>query len=287
MAEYPTFQLLRQVAECASGLRNDQNLCFVLKGDGTFTTETLQPGQPLPPPTPDAVYIPVTAVNDPPSRIGSATITGKGGAAVPVDLLSVTVPPIGAYPGGTFAADAAFWSVSAVEKFLLPYYASVYGDQAPEIVKDVLSVLMDSEVVTDPAVQPFALIHLPSSEYAEVLTNGGIDFPKGADGADKTRARREYFDDMFILYGQGATPLTRQWRQQIASPSGRGASADGTGAVLGDTTASTVDRGSVSAVDASPDDSGAEPPHADGAHSGGEMPRRNGSRSKYSRMAGR
>jgi hypothetical protein len=71
-----------------------------------------------------------------------------------------------------------FWSASAVEKFLVPYYASVYGDTAPDVVDRLVNIFVPKgspelgdngdvpveDVVADDT--NFAVIHLPSSEYA-------------------------------------------------------------------------------------------------------------------------
>ncbi|MBV9110946.1 MAG: hypothetical protein JO306_16175 [Gemmatimonadetes bacterium] len=85
-----------------------------------------------------------------------------------VDLLN-----LGETPDGTrVAADAVFWTESAVEKFVVPYYASVHGPGAAQAVANVLGALhgpppggnggMDQLRETS-----FALIHLPTSEYIE------------------------------------------------------------------------------------------------------------------------
>lgn len=159
-----TFVTLRQIAESASGMR-DQNLWFVVTGDpATYTFSTMPVHA-----ADDTEVIFVAAVKDPVSTVDCAQIGIAGGE--PVDLLGITVKPIGAHPGGTYAADAVFWSVSAVEKFLVPYYASVYGDQGPKMAQAVLNVLLPptgtaeggEAMVEDDT--PFALAHLPSSEY--------------------------------------------------------------------------------------------------------------------------
>jgi hypothetical protein len=70
------------------------------------------------------------------------------------------------------AADAVFWTAAAVEKFVVPYYASVYGDEAPGKLTRIISVLGS---VREPAAleaelggEPFALAHMPKSEYVQV-----------------------------------------------------------------------------------------------------------------------
>ena len=168
-----TFETLRLVAESASGMRN-QPTWFIIKetpeGAGyswqhTFVKECE-----------DTVVIYCAPVADFVSAVDHATI---GVGKETVNLMKITVEA--AFPheeAGTFEADAVFWSVSAVEKFLVPYYASVYGDKGPEMAKAVLDVLLRGreraldEVETE---EPFAVAHLPSSEYvgepeAETLT---------------------------------------------------------------------------------------------------------------------
>jgi hypothetical protein len=161
-----TFVTLREIAESASGMR-DQDLWFVVTGDPatyTWSTRCVHAND-------DTEVIHVAAVPDPVSTVNCAQIGVPGGE--PVDLLGITIKPIAPHPGGTYAADAVFWSVSAVEKFLVPYYASVYGDQGPDMANAVMDVLLrgvdsagDAGAVGEEGDdKPFAVAHLPSSEY--------------------------------------------------------------------------------------------------------------------------
>ncbi|HEU4561350.1 MAG TPA: hypothetical protein VFS20_26085 [Longimicrobium sp.] len=218
---YPNFETLRQVAECANGMRDQSDMCFVIRGN---TFEMVATPDPIPAPTEDEVYIPVRAVPDSPFYVRQATISGPG-TLVPVNLLDVSIPAIGAYPAlSGVKADAVFFNLSAVEKFLLPYYASVYGDQAPTIVAQVKEIL---EPVPS-GFQPYAVIHLPSSEYALVAADSVSTLPdsnpastKDVVGEITTASRRpgarEYFDDLFLLAGPHAVPLTRDWKTHLAS----------------------------------------------------------------------
>lgn len=157
-----TFETLRLIAESASGMRN-QNLWFVVTGDPatyTWSPTCVHAGA-------DTEVIHVAAVPDPAPTVDYAQIGVPGGE--PVDLLGITIDAIAPHPGGTYAADAVFWSVSAVEKFLVPYYASVYGDKGPQMAQAVLDVLLpesaeggEASLEDDTA---FAVAHLPSSEY--------------------------------------------------------------------------------------------------------------------------
>lgn len=74
-------------------------------------------------------------------------------------------------PKGLYG-DSVFWTQSAVEKFLVPYYASVAGDLAPQRVETVLRLLGNPREIGDlrdpdgPVV--YALVHLPQSEYTDL-----------------------------------------------------------------------------------------------------------------------
>lgn len=117
-----TFQTLRFIAESASGMR-DKDLYFVVSGDSAGYSWPTDPVEP----TEDTVVIHCAPVADPISTVNCAQIAAGG---THVDLLNVGVKAVWPHEDpGTFSADAVFWSVSAVEKFLVPYYASVYGDQ--------------------------------------------------------------------------------------------------------------------------------------------------------------
>jgi hypothetical protein len=242
------FELLRKVAETASGMRNEDHWFIV--GDDSFRWQTSDPGL-----VAGATVIPVKAVNDPLPKVKAASISDHAEGSK-IDLMSVTVPPGKGYPGGTYPADAVFWSVSAVEKFLLPYYASVYGDQAPEAVRCVLDILRPPAEVSVDGPAPYAIAHLPSSEYVG-LANPAETLPDG---------RKKYYDNVFLLRDGHAEPLS--WYYQHQDSPSAAATAD---------TAATPD-------------TGATPPAGETSvepQSGSESPRTNGSRSKYSRMAGR
>lgn len=161
-----TFETLRLIAESASGMR-DQDLWFVVTGSPatySWSTRCVHAGDDT-----EVIHVAATA-QDPVSTVDCARIGVPGRE---VDLLGITIEPIAPHPGGTYAADAVFWSVSAVEKFLVPYYASVYGDQGPQMAQAVLDVLLpggesvgDADAVGEEEDdKPFAVAHLPSSEY--------------------------------------------------------------------------------------------------------------------------
>jgi hypothetical protein len=105
------------------------------------------------------------------ARIWSDDVTGEG-----YDLLNVPDPET----GKLVPADAVFWSESAVEKFLVPYYASVYGDQANVAVDKLLKVFHprkgeqagEEARMADGAV--LALAHIPRSEYVTVSNDASL-----------------------------------------------------------------------------------------------------------------
>jgi len=165
-----TFQVLREIAEAASGMR-DKDVYFVVK-DGNPVT--IHPHFKPQNPSDDTVVIHCAPVCDPILPVGAASIAPPGGR--PIDLLNIQVPGQGPHPGGGHAAaDAVFWSISAVEKFLVPYYASVYGDDGPRIGGTLLDLLLQTGL---PKVQrPFAVAHLPSSEYVPVAEPGQTVVP--------------------------------------------------------------------------------------------------------------
>jgi hypothetical protein len=146
---------LRRIAEWASGDR-DEAFEFVVDPDGKVSKK--KPGEVAPP---DSVTIPVwTPLRDPdrPELI-EASVQAKG-AAKPVDLLNLKTKdgtPLG-------RADSVFWTESAVEKFVIPYYASVYGWEAGAKISALLEAFEPSKSGND-ATQVFAMAHIPKSEY--------------------------------------------------------------------------------------------------------------------------
>ncbi len=159
-----TYELLRQIAETASGLR-DSTKYFVVGVDHDGTT-CFSWHDKAPPPNEDIVVIPVQGVADPAPRVRVAKIGTEKGRTV--DLMRIHIHDCPPYPAGTYAADAVFWSVSALEKFVVPYYASVYGDDGPRHAQAVLDALLRPHLNGVEGEVPFAVAHLPSSEYVPV-----------------------------------------------------------------------------------------------------------------------
>ncbi len=80
------------------------------------------------------------------------------------------------------AYDAVFWSEAAVEKFVFPYYASKSMWDAARVLSSLSQwwygfvpgsdTPHDIEQVVDPDQIPFALAHLPSSDYVSISRDG-------------------------------------------------------------------------------------------------------------------
>lgn len=173
---------LRLIAEAASGARGVP-VQFVALPDGTI--EENRKGDRVPPP--DAVVIPAFTKDKVPNKpqLTEALIQAEG-VDKPIDLLNL--------PNGMGAADAVFWSESAVEKFLIPYYASVYGNQAALAVGDLLEAFHGDRggrgEVTPLDAETYALAHIPKSEY--VLLGGKSDIG----------------NDLAVIYRDGTNALT-------------------------------------------------------------------------------
>jgi hypothetical protein len=159
-----SYQDLRKMAEAAASFRGKEFWMVIGPEGWEARTEEPEPG-------PD--HVAIRCRNDPTAARPEVTRAELGTSAVAkADLLRLKVG------GREERADAVFWSAAAVEKFLVPYYASVYGNQAaPEIAK--LVQVLDSPPVGggegDPAgasPDAFALAHIPRSEYVKV--DGGI-----------------------------------------------------------------------------------------------------------------
>ncbi|HEU0054521.1 MAG TPA: hypothetical protein VFQ39_15140, partial [Longimicrobium sp.] len=118
---------LRAIAEHASGVR-DRILWFVVRGPGAVEVFHRDPG-----------------------TVGGATVlavhTGSTGKQPPVGHAKLGLAEEGAldllrlkHRGREYRADAVFWSESAVEKFVIPYYASKHGPRAGKEVQAILDI---------------------------------------------------------------------------------------------------------------------------------------------------
>jgi hypothetical protein len=179
-----TYHDLRTMAECAGGYRGEP-VWMIVDSRGWRMSEREPDGGEL---EPGAVVLRCQNPDASHRRVGHAAIgpaQSRPGITPPiVDLLDLdnTKGVIGAE---VRSADAVFWSASAVEKFLVPYYASLAGNQADRHVADLLDVL---DELRDPRrsaspndEEAFGLAHIPKSEYVQL---GGVNVlvagPKGA-----------------------------------------------------------------------------------------------------------
>jgi hypothetical protein len=207
-----TFEILRLIAESASGMRNKPTW-FVIKetpeGTGySWKHKFVRERE-------DTVVIYCAPVADPVSPVNVATIGVKGIGGKGKDIVNLMQIKVGAiFPhldSGTFEADAVFWSLAAVEKFMVPYYASVYGDQGAAHAQAVMDLLripdthLDADEDTE--AQAFALVHLPSSEYvtehvphvAALRVDGRHTFVKSAGAGQGFSARTNGSRETYAL----------------------------------------------------------------------------------------
>jgi hypothetical protein len=166
---------LRLIAEAASGTRG-RPVVFAVSPRGEIRELTGERTQDVPPESfTIACFTPDTTPDQPP--LVEASLQAAG--AHRINLLDL--------PGGLGGADSVFWSQSAVEKFLVPYYASVHGARAGRAVAELLDAFAGdrrgapyaAELDAEPLakgdggeVQVYALAHIPKSEYV-LLGPGG------------------------------------------------------------------------------------------------------------------
>lgn len=170
---------LRRLAEFAASVRTASGG----SGAGGGTARSVQvgpraPGKKLPftvvprgtEAPPGTLVIPVATENrvDERSTIDEMKldVTQPGGNRVMVDLFEACRQKFGTVP------DAMFWTESAVQKFLLPYYAGVYSasrgvggevDRVNQAFDGAQGHTREPDGAEGSRV--FALIHLPHSEY--------------------------------------------------------------------------------------------------------------------------
>jgi hypothetical protein len=189
---------LRKIAEAVSGYRGTPQywLVLTLNADGTLAHEVYDKD---PGPRPDAVVLPCQTPREadrPP--VVSATIRATGGPEV--DLLDLHLED--EEGDRVYRADAVFWGEASVEKFVVPYYASVYGAEAGEAVTELLDAYngvaahgAEAQADGEPnTVEAYGLVHIPRSEYIE------LDQPP----ARRTAASRHPFAVLALDRGTGA-----------------------------------------------------------------------------------
>ncbi|HKP74067.1 MAG TPA: hypothetical protein VJT67_00930 [Longimicrobiaceae bacterium] len=166
---------LRRLAEAVSGYRGTDPYWLVLTQDAggelQYEISIIPPG-----PRPDAVVLPCQTPRQaerPP--VVSATIRAAGGPEV--NLLDLEMEDDEG--NAVHRADAVFWGESSIEKFVVPYYASVYGHEAGEAVSELLETYNGTATEGAQAqlgeegttvVDVYGLVHIPRSEYVEMDT---------------------------------------------------------------------------------------------------------------------
>ena len=172
MGRHPGLKLdaldLRALAEVASSLRGPtaepSYLVSTRSGDSLVTKVEKD----LPPPELSAVTIPLDTPFVQPNRPAMPELSiGPAGTPQSVSLNDY---------------DALFWSESAVEKFVFPYYASKSEWDAAHVLAALSRAFYGyvpapgTERVEAPAdTIPFAVGHLPRSDYEMVGETGIID----------------------------------------------------------------------------------------------------------------
>ncbi len=197
-----TSMQLRALAEWASGYRGEVVEFYDREGQ-IYLWRTSVDG-PCPFPVLLACDTPIVVQGRPPVTVAQIGVAGD----MPVDLLAIP------WGGGMATADAVFWSESAVEKFLFPYYASkgswladlytealrtvFYGPRALEWyqrAQDDPGEFQDPSGISEDSLHdlenvledPFGLVHIPKSDYIpeEVdLPGGGALLPRLGTGGE-------------------------------------------------------------------------------------------------------
>ena len=197
---------LRKIAEAVAGYRESPTFWLVLTqdADGSLAYE-VRPQDPGP--LSNAVVIPChtpKVAERPP--VTAAFIQAAG--AEPVDLLHLRLEDLEDDEGNAaHTADAVFWGESSVEKFVVPYYASVYGDEAGEAVTELLNAyngvqaesarLEEADGVPN-LTEVYGLVHIPRSEYIELDESDSTS-------AAASRARRAHPGRFAVLAFDRAT----------------------------------------------------------------------------------
>jgi hypothetical protein len=161
------YQELRRMVEAAASYREKK--VYIVVDDKGWSVETKEPTN-----TDGKAVIPCMSPGRPTARppvaLAQIGTVADNPEKPPVNLLKLKLPG----SDREEPADAVFWTPAAVEKFVVPYYASVYGDQAPKKLSDIINVL---GAVRDPAARgaarsetgdAFAVAHMPKSEYVQV-----------------------------------------------------------------------------------------------------------------------
>lgn len=171
---FPDYQLLRAMAEWAGSLNEGHWYFTVAPGMQKLTA----PSSELPRLEAGQVMIPVHTPAAPSNRPSPASVLIQPVGGEAYELLGL--------------ADAVFWSTGSIQQFLLPYYASVRGMEAPAELQTIVNCWMlnipgiGNELYADVQetegsvkvevegeeeegdLEVFALVHLPMSAWMTI-----------------------------------------------------------------------------------------------------------------------
>lgn len=146
LRQQPDYKVLRAMAEWAASLRDGPGYFVFPAGARGF----LPPVYPLKDVQPGDVVVPAYTPSVPQNRpyLGGVWFQPEN-----VDLVTNLA----------VEGDALFWSTGSIEQFLFPYYASKGGLEALPDLEEIHRVWTEPQ-----SVEVYGLIHLPSSEWAEI-----------------------------------------------------------------------------------------------------------------------
>ena len=175
---------LREAAEYAASLRgrggNPRKIIAQYDPElGDYRLTDAPMGAPVAPE--DSTVLAVDTAEVQPSRWRVRDITIKASGHLLGDPVEISI--------GLDRYDAVFWSEAAVEKFLFPYYASKYQWAAAEVLvllslvfygevpglqsgKPLLSAVALADFAGLADEEPFAIAHLPRSDYVPLSRSG-------------------------------------------------------------------------------------------------------------------
>jgi hypothetical protein len=143
----PDYVTLRLAADLSSGIRGQTVWFNYSTEEGLAITG---PGLAGAPPPPIPVFTPASADSRPMVRSATISVEGYGSTRITADTCS-----------------ALFWSESAVEKFLLPYYVSAGGQSAFEVLHAINHAWNDYRALTPVVALAFGY---PSRAFATPVT---------------------------------------------------------------------------------------------------------------------
>lgn len=160
-----TWRQLRKLAEAAHGFQ--QSGARMIRRNSQVTIEL--PEERLPPTAPQASI--EQSSEEIVLTVSSQPIAPKA-KALKIILNDVRIEGV-EYGDIAGIADAMFWSLAAVEKFLLPYYV---GFEDIDVVRDKVRDRFKSPNV-------LAMVHLPRSEWVDIETRKLMGFETASSGS--------------------------------------------------------------------------------------------------------